>query len=557
MNARLGPSWPETKNPWNTLKQILQAVDAAATKAGSSTGLSGSSGCAVPIAPFITALQCFRCDTASLAPLDLCIAIQKVCADPHNAAFGCEVPIDFAVSESTPDGVAALATATCTDPTWTSAKQLDYWSKKKDVFRGTAWYWLDDTALPAFGTECGQYGMDPWAYGKNEAMGQYVCSTPGAEVPCVPGQSPDSPASDIPTPATVIGDMVQFYGRTSGAASRPQTQVCSAATGTNCADTPGVPLPIGVPPEWSRTAPNYWVHGNRLYRLPTDQYEISLDVSLYVNGFALGSDVQEVSPGQFVTNVPPGAPAAATCGLEKGSADGTANMYVQNTGTVPASYVVKFTGCVGALGQKQIDVSADGLSEQFVPVEPGQIRGPVQFSLEVPAGAAYDSCYCSFTLEAAAVPGLVLDEAGYGCVVNQGKRSPRPPGTGINAPNIQEGTACRTSDFWCNIFNGNRLDSVVYWLGMTLLLVGVSLFMYAFIRYARADAMYEQELRLAQKNKENAMALDVETSEELSLLQQEKADERAAEVPKDISEGILDALQQLRGVGSAPATPAE
>lgn len=570
INGALGPRWDVNDNPWPTLTKAVDAVQDPVNGLGVS-GVTGActNGCPMPVTPLITALQCFRCSTASMAPWQVCYYLHKVCKEvmPHS---GCEVPFDFTLKGGV-DGTVSdgLLSAKCNDRA-SSGYDTDFataWGEgascqqgttdaqctaNKQTPRGVSWMWYPESQRAAFGSGCGQYGMNPWKFGLSEGIGQYVCTRPGAQVPCVPGRSVDAPTVGVKPPCSVLGGMTKFYCATSSGKNPSNFAyaegACPKLEGNGCDKNSDVAQPAGVPPGWVRGKPNFWVHMGKLYTKPLQTSTLSMAVDLYVNQFALNADVQNISPGKLVTA------AGVSCILVKGSTNGYSTVGVQNTGPLTAGYIVRFVQCYGAKGQRDVGVVDN--TDRRVSVTPGNVS-TVTFDLSTSKGVSFSQTTCKYELYPQARASLLLDTRQFGCAVTL---PPKQNAPGSNALPSLSGNGADYGPNTCNAprvicwFYYGSLFSQISFIVLVSLVAAVSIyFIILVVRVSYAESRVNTQRNAAQQAKSTAREADIAIQEKLeheeleARKQQDLALARSqqAALPGTIAKGLESAVADI------------
>lgn len=540
INGVLGEDWDVRRNPWPTLVQAVQGAQTDQFSMGACMN-----GCSMPVAPLITALQCFSCDTASYASPDVCKALKQSCIDND---LECVVPIDFDENN--------IGTCNCnTCPPSVNGKKI--WDgNNQNVPRGVAWMWYPEESLAAFGKGCGQYGMNTATFGKDEATGQFVCSSSGDSVPCVPGVSADAPTAGVPPPCNVLGDMTNFYCRTSssgGQAGTSSTDCGVLANPRGCgSDEAGqVPLPQGVMPDWERAAPNYWVHKGRIYKTPPDDATITTTADLYVSGAALNADVENVSPGHFVTL------GRTACVLQKGSTLGRAFVAVQNTGALTAEYLVEFDGCLGSSGQQEI--SAVGSRQQTATIASGNTT-QLSFQLSVPQGFSFSSVTCTYSLRPAARTSLLLDNRSYGCAVANPSVNLQPGSTGLTPLQASGGELgpddCIDPGFECWVATGSTFSHVVFFTLLGSMAVMGIVFFIVFARSLHANSKTVQVEKATKHEERMSDIMELAEKKELEKYREKQAEVRTEKALRTEELGlptvISESIEQVLADRAAP-----
>lgn len=576
LNGQLGPGTQLTTNPWDTLTRALQAVEQLRAQQGgsaspyTSTGVQDG-GCAVPIPPFISALQCFSCATFCTAPWDICGMLQQVCSNPKYG-LDCNVPID----PQSLQGQSTSGTFTCREPGPFQNKILN--CARPTEGRGgsvasdnkaAAWYWLPRSSQKAFGTGCGQYGLDYRTFGQSSDEARYICESPGATVRCVPGFSAGIPSEGVKGPCEMVGGLVKFHGQTSRVQSQTARVASTCFTTEQLAINPLGPgsqggcdnlggskatPPPGLPRSWNVGNPNWWVHGTNMYTTPNDDTQLTLDVTLYVNGEALNAETSTISPGHFIAPL-----GNFSCRLQKGDDTGSVPIAVQNTGTLDANYVVTFRGCSGSGS----DVTqAPGFVPPVIGLEAGKNNSanPIQFALVAPAGASYDAASCSFSLspEFYSVDTAILDQASYSCVLGSVLDNLNAAATGIDNAQLPEpASTCQSADIWCILFtNDNIFGRVLFWTLIGVILVFAIWFIVAMVKALYAEGKIQTELGRANNLRVEAQKIETQkrVEEEVEAQQlSEKISEKRDEKRREAMDAMVSSI--VGGVSSVPLTP--
>lgn len=538
-----------TRNPWSLLTQFITAMEQNNLFPGITGAKNG--GCAVPIPSFITVMQCFSPSTACSAPYDLCQAAYTMCE--NDKFFDCTgnniKPVQVTISSDKttytvgyPD---ETATQTCTIP-------------KSNDAKGVSWYWLPATMLNAFGTRCGQYGLNTYTFGKDPATEQFICQHPFSEkggVPCVPGISENT---DVPSPCQVIGNLANFHGQTSqyaasayGKPNSAKRDIClsdaqqnfinsvpgggldpnqylagCSLTGDNTgftnftqkAQKPG----LGLPPRWLITNPQYWISQGYLMSSDVLINEITLDVTLDISGYGLNAQVTTVEGGRFV--------GVNGCLLEQDS-EGIANLTIQNTGNLPSDYIVKIINCTDPSGLLSNPVNlGTTLTQQTVSgVNPAELR-TVEFPIFISALGKVEALVCNFALSPSAIENLTLNTMSLNCNVNGFLQAASIGQTGTDGklagdPNNINDSGCEgsTYGFGCWLINGGLLSKIMF---VIIILIALSVSIVIFVnvvkfnyfnargvesskQYDELSAKYDNIIK-AQEEKEEAERMAVE-----------------------------------------------
>ena len=523
-----------THNPWNDLIWLIQQVEVYYP------GITGykSNGCPVPIPSFITVLQCFSTGSACAAPYDLCMAVYDTCQNHVNGQCADRniIPMQINLYSDT------YKVINPNNPSDTQTCNIPKISEPK----GVSWYWLEPKNLGGFGSKCGQYGMNPWTFGKDPATEQYICQQPYSEksgVPCVPGISENT---DIPSPCQVVGSLANFHGQTSqeaidwygypasNDAELSQKQgVCLTSNQVNYLQTFSASNPeqspkagcsndasgftqfssnanrpvIGLPTSWTVTNPQYWVSQGYLMSSETTLSSLTLDVSLYVNGYAMNADIENVSPGSFVN-------AGGSCDLDQ-NGNGGANLTVTNTGSLTSAYTVFLINCSDPSGvmTNPITLVNTPTSVSVPSISPGDFE-TIEYPIDISALGTVQAIRCYFYLTPNVVPSLPLSNLTMNCNVNGFLQQVSigqsgVDGSELNGPPPNTGCDGGSVGFGCWLINGGFLSHFVFYSILAIavifiITVGVSLTKYVFFYNANnvsTNEAQKQKVRLLEIKK--------------------------------------------------------
>lgn len=478
ISGTLGPGISPTVNPWGVMKTLIEN---AANRLGSGFDAFGvkQHGRVAPIPGFVTALQCFNYETACLPDQDVCQALFDACkrinADPNVKVDLCRVAFEY-ITENDADfekcGNSASADSVNVVKLLSSgdkelaADGVSYicktCSKKKDVplsAFGQSWYYLPPEHLKSFGKNCGQYGM-PLNYGKDENTAQYVCTSPGATVRCVPGY--DSISSDTKSPCEVIGGLVGYHGQSSGTKATiiddTRKAMCYPDVSNFDAESfaAQVGIPEGLPTNWNAENPDKWVdftNGMFLYSEAANANSELADVSVYLNGRALNAAITSISKGIFInaTTVPDAL--RKSCSLEKNAGVGASILpvYIQNVGTKTANFVVNFNGC------NSDKVRATTQDITIPNIEPGKL-GEGEFEMEISSDESAVIFQCYLSLSPPGQPDVIFDAVASGCTVVTGLENRNSGIVGVDQQKVNElTTGCLSSDEFCLLAEDDKL----------------------------------------------------------------------------------------------------
>ncbi len=553
-------------NPWGLLTQFIQKME----DDGYFPGITGykKGGCPVPVPSFVTAMQCFSIQTACSAPHDLCQAISEMCS---SGAFDCvannmkPVGVQYSTGGSSyivTDYDNPSNTQTCTIPKVNDAKAV-------------SWYWLPTDMINAFGTKCGQYGMDTYTFGKDTATQQFMCQQPFSQnsgVPCVPGVSENI---NVPSPCQVMGDLVNFHGQTSdyaattyGPPRSAKRGVCLSTAQTNFIDNDfngqsggysggcsnlgdgtgftnfsqkAFKPANGLPPRWQITNPQYWVSNGYLMSSDTLLSAITLDVTLEISGFGLNALVVNVDGGRFVDS-------GFACQLEQNS-QGNVNISMQNTGASTSDYTIVIDNCTDpsnlltnpvSLGNTNTQISVDG-------VNAGEVRS-TNIPINMDALGKVQSLICNFHLSPKAIPTMTLSTMAINCNVDGFLQTASIGETGID--NAQVGdpdnigdTGCgdSTEGFGCWLINGGLLSKIL--LG-TILLMAMAAGIAISITLAKYNFYTDEGISTSQRYDELVVK-----NEEIERTEEEKMEAQRLKAEQQIRQQSLK--ENLPGVADA------
>ena len=542
-------------NPWNNLIWLLQQVEKIYP------GITGyfQGGCPVPIPTFITALQCFSASTVCSAPPDLCQAISKTCQTLNNGqGDNCQN------RGIIPYTITTLNTGTGNGPTqWsftipgTTTNPNDFCNADASgQSAGAAWYWLPPQFSAAFGTQFGQYGVNPWTDFSDEVTGQTICETPTTVDQGVPGVPGVTSNTDVDPPCSIIGNLARFHGQTSqyyntivnspkgSLESANFASIClsdaqqtvletnqTAFQSAQCSSTystfsAAASLPgIGLPPNWIPNNPQMWVHQNYFMTSEPGVTDISLEVELLISGAGLNVEIVSVENGEFTSS-------DQFCTLLQNSASGFANVTIENTGSQTALYQVKMTGCIDPTSSSQTNLANNLPIKDNIACAPHQTASTdVQITLSSIPGVK--SLLCSFELRPEVNPNILLQTMKLNCVVQGFLQTTGPVIQGIDGKYIPplnqtfNTQTCQTASnpgWWCWLFYGG-------WLAHSFLIFFLVLIAICSIVIIVnvTGASYYIQLWLDNSKKYNQTMEDYQT--QLSV-QQEKTVERAIVLAK-------------------------
>jgi hypothetical protein len=537
-----------TQNPWSLLTQFITVMEQSNLFPGITGAQKG--GCAVPIPSFITLMQCFSPSTACTAPYDLCQAAFRMCE--NDQYFECSkygmTPVQVNVKSGETYSVQypgqSNTLQTCTIP------------KSHDA-KGVSWYWLPSSMLNAFGTKCGQYGMNTYTFGKDPSTEQFICQQSFSEkggVPCVPGISENT---DVPSPCQVVGNLANFHGQTSqyaaNAYGKPgslKRDIClsdaqinfidNTASGgadptqyyagcslsgdsgftnfTQNAQKPG----LGLPPRWTITNPQYWISNGYLMSSDVLIDKITLDVTIEISGYGLNAQVTTVEGGRFV--------GTGGCLLAQDS-EGLANLTIQNTGDAPSNYDIKLLQCNDPSGllSNPINLGATVLMQPVSGVDPGEVR-TFDFPIFISSLGKVEAIICDFALVPDAIQNLTLNTISLNCNVEGFLQAASIGQTGTDGkiagdPNETNDSGCEGSSygFGCWLINGGLLSKIMFIIIVIIamsvsivILVNVVKFNYFNARGVESSKQYDElyvkydQIIKAQEEKEEAERMAVE-----------------------------------------------
>lgn len=504
-----------SENPWQKLTYLIKLVE---SKYPGITGYK-QNGCPVPIATFITALQCFSVSTACAAPWDLCQAISQTCSqntwcDDHNVK-----PVVVYVSDTSsrtsqynvfPNGYDGdLTTIGDSGGTTCDIQTSDY-------VKGVAWYWMQPSTIAAFGPNCGQYGMNPWTFGKDAETQNYICqSSSDSEklgVPCVPGISENV---DIPSPCQILGNFANFHGQTSTEAvsiiagnigsvtpnnrnnacftQAQQNLFSSSATAptsgcnSNFANLASIPT-LGLPPTWNYVDPATWVNNNYMLTNNLDT-TVSLDISLFISGYGLNAELTTVDNARFVNQ-------DNLCVIFQNSIAGEANLTVQNIGSSSSEYIVNFINCTDPTGQFTGPLGSSN-TNPIASIDPGQI-GAFKVDMSFNALGSLNALRCYFSVSPAAYSeSVVLDEMAINCNVAGFLQQANFGEVGNDGlllnPNKASGDACSINPgFGCWLIGGSLLAHITFDIFLGCLFISTVFFLYVIVKVIIDQNRYEQ-----------------------------------------------------------------
>jgi hypothetical protein len=528
------------QNPWNLLIDFITAMETG----GNYPGITGAKqgGCPVPIPSFVTVLQCFSVATACAAPMDLCQAVHDMCS---SGAYDCVSnnmkPVvvksidQSSYSVNNPDDV--TDTQTCSI------------QKSNDV-KGVSWYWLPSQMINAFGTQCGQYGMNSYTFAKDAATQQFMCQHPysqNAGVPCVPGISENT---GVPSPCQAVGDLATFHGQTSnyaattyGPPNSPKQTTClspdqisfiesvqyqkNAYQGgcsninngfTNFSQKAFKPA-FGLPPRWQITDPQYWISNGYLMSSDTLLNQITLDVTLEISGYGLNAQVINVDGGRFVNS-------GFGCQLEQNS-EGIVNISMQNTGGSVADYIITIDNCTDPSGllSNPVNLGLTPTTQKVPGVNPGEVVA-VSMPINIDALGKVQSLICNFHLSPDAIQTMILSTIAINCNVDGFLQTATVGETGSDGKllsdpdNQMTGCQGKSVGFGCWMINGGLLSHVVFWTLLAVILIVSISVLVSLVRYnyfyekgIESSEEYDDlaakniELRKAQEEKEAAERL--------------------------------------------------
>lgn len=530
ISGTLGPGISPTVNPWGVMKTLIEN---AAGRLGSGYDAFGvkKHGRVAPIPGFVTALQCFNYETACLPDQDVCQALFDACkrinADEDVKIDLCRVAFEYITEDdadfgkcgdsASADSINVVKLLPNGDKELAADNEsyiCKTCSTKKNVplsAFGQSWYYLPPEHLKSFGKNCGQYGM-PLNYGKDENTAQYVCSSPGSTVRCVPGY--DAISSGTKSPCEVIGGLVNYHGQSSGTKATviddTRKAMCYPDVSDFDADSfaPQVGIPEGLPTNWNGENPYQWVdmlNGNFLYAEATNANSELADVSVYVNGRALNAAITSISKGIFInaTTVPDSL--RKSCSLEKNAGVGASTLpvYIQNVGTQTASYVVNFNGC------NSDNVRATTQTIPIQNVAPGKL-GEGEFEMEIALDEPAVVFQCYLTLSPPDQSSVVFDAVATGCTVVKGLENRNSGVVGVDENKVNElTTGCLSSDEFC-LFAEDKKIGITLIVGIVFLALGLLMFVIVQVHAIRVTS---RELEQSSRDKfltKQAIRLDVQ-----------------------------------------------
>jgi hypothetical protein len=555
LSGTLGPGIPVTTNPWSTIQAILSKIPHQQFQVGDPA----------PIPSFITVLQCFSFKTACLPPKEICEAAFNVCDQEKLNCKRAFKYIGNKFGESSGDDCTSgdpCKSSTNTNPSANSVRVIRWDPDSGKAFedsdgkteclccspypdannspQGQAWFWLPEEHRSSFGKECGQYGM-PLQYGKDDSTAQYVCSSPGDSVRCAPGFDTQSIGTN--SPCEIIGGMVNYNGRTScsaypSSASKGQCMTSNDGSKANsCNDDRknNVGIPEGMPLNWNRESPNYWVDffsgSSSIYFSPNDQSIFSIELELFVSGAALGADIINISNGKLLTSPldkngnPIEGATTKFCSLVRGgnSQQSSLPIYVENLGTATASYTVHFIGCAG-ISEGQVRPVT-----QTIPVpdvKPGKF-GEGTFSMIVDSSIAINALTCTLSLSPSGQSTLILDSRSVGCSIAANRDIGNPAQNGIDTDGdlTVNRVECQSAAFWCSLANGGWETKALFWIVVSGLIILTGFAAYIVYKVTVAESRVE---------KQRKREYDLNRIEQKQTIQREEIEEEIKDEDKQM-----------------------
>jgi len=563
-------------NPWNDITWLLQKVE------GFYKGITGykNGGCALPIAPFVTAMQCFSVGYACYAPWDLCDAIYQTCQNLKDTSDTCEArnikPVRV-INQQKSNSVNYVVVPAENLPDDDKSNAVTCNAQTSDPVKGMGWYWMEPKTINAFGTKCGQYGMNPWTFGKDSATQYYICEESSASdkngVPCVPGISENT---NVQSPCQILGGLANFHGQSSIDApgifvsnqqnggtvgSRQNTACFSTAqqqlilnnqgsagiiSGCNSEFTNLGNVPVtGLTPNWNYLAPTEWINKNYLLTTNTQITNAALDVSLYISGYGLNAEVTTVDNAKFVNQ-------NNLCVIFQDSNAGQANLTVQNIGSSFSEYVVNLINCTDLTGTFQGPVGTSTNSPTNG-IEPGQIE-PFNVGLFFGSLQNVKSLRCFFSVSPSDfAQNIILDEVAINCNVAGFLQQASIGEVGndglILGPNVQATDPCQKNPgFGCWLINGGLLSKVTADIFIVLMAIATIVFLVFIARYFIYQNRYEQlsmkTRKQEQKLNEVQTAVKKEHEAEVLKVQEELREESFQRNVPQLAEAIGSAVGQ-------------
>lgn len=538
-----------TENPYSKLTELIQQLESP----NQFPGITGyqPGGCVMPIATFMTTLQCFSVGTACAAPYDLCNAIYTFCQNNQDWCNARDIVPIKPGSISDPFGTASYQVSPCSSLTsCDDSLAVTCNINTVDSIKGVGWYWLDPTTTSAFGTNCGQYGMNPWTFGKDIDTQYYICqessSTQKNGVPCVPGISENT---RVPSPCQVLGTFAKFHGQsgnnvasilasssatkqnacfTSGQInlfqstqeSTTSNQPLATGCNSNFANLGNVPV-VGLPTNWNYNNPSQWVNQNYLLDNGPD-ITAFLDISLFVSGYGLNAELTTVSNAIFVNQ-------DNICIIFQDSISGQANLTVQNIGAIPAQYTVDLINCTDYSGTYNGPIGSIVGSPPTNNIDPGQIVA-FQVGLSFPALNNIKALRCFFKVSPAAyTESIVLDSVAINCNVagflqQSGWGQFGNDGLLLN-PNPPTNNGCENNPgFLCWLVYGGLLGHVTFWIVIVLLSISTVYFIVFIVKYLKNQNKYEDMVNRTkeQEKKVNEVKAVIQQEEETEKIKLEE-----------------------------------
>ena len=544
-------------NPWQNLVWLLVQVEKKYL------GVTGyfKGGCPVPIPTFITALQCFSTSTICSAPPDLCQAIYLTCnslsRSPGAETCASRGIIPFIINYDAVDQ--QLQASLPTQPTIIS---ISCNIQNPGQANGVAWYWLPPNNRPAFGSNFGQYGANPWTGFTDDATGQFMCSTPSTQDQGVPGVPGVSSNTDVDPPCSIIGNLVRFHGQTSAYFSQIIQNLQSSSTqeqnlqsiclsteqqllltqnpnnisiieNASCepdnfnvfSSSAAIPS-VGLPPNWLPNNPQMWVHQNQFLSSAPGITDATLEIQLLISGFGLNMEVIPVENAIFTK-------FDQFCSLLQNSRNGFANVSFINTGANVAQYNVIMTGCIDPTGHTPGNL-APQVTVPGISAAPGAITS-AGVSITLSSLPGVKSLQCSFNLVPTANTNIMLAQENLNCVVSSFLQTSGQGIVGLDGkiiPPITSSThsnACNSSphtSFGCWLIYGGWLSKA---FAITFILILLICSIIIIVRVTQAS--YYFNLRVMNARKYNDVMVEIETEKKVT---NERTIQRAiqATVPK-------------------------
>lgn len=335
---------------------------------------------------------------------------------------------------------------------------------KRDKDNAPWWYYIGPQREGTLGRNCNEWGWAPNGLG-DTIGGNILCGN--LQGTCVPGFDQVTGGDITVTPSYVAQQWANYVKR----------QNETASTGAGVTEVPRF-----VPPGWTPSNPNIWVHdGKVFYEDPTLFNALNVRVLTAVNA-ELAAAWTTNGGGHlepFVEDQQSTGDSAQNCLLQPEFGYGTLWVKIVNDAQQTAVYtlVVECTPGIEAISQ-------DGEYN----VEPGESSGlPVAINLLVTTAVFIDptDSLCNITLRPVSFPNRVLDTYIANCTFSKIFSEIGPIGSGL-FENVTSGgfignlsgpvvtDFCQLFPAWCDLFGGGvGASTLLQTFIMILALVGI------------------------------------------------------------------------------------